>query len=318
MRVAYFGTSDRSIPVLESLNNNFELVLCVTKADTFVGRKHEKRETEVKKWAKANNKTLVEITGMKEDKLKIIDSLLAVKAEIGVVADFSFMIPEEIINTPNHKLINIHFSLLPSLRGASPVQFAILQGFEKTGVTFYEMTKGMDNGPILRWVEYEMKGNEKAEKLYKTLFLLAAENLPSVLNDYISGKITPEAQDEEKATYTYSPSHPKNTFIFKEDAEINWENEDEFIWKCIRAYTPWPIAWTTLEKMENYRLLKDYDLKVKSDKNRSLKVKIHEAELLLNHKVLNIKILQVEGSKKISWEEFKNGYLEKSETKLLD
>jgi|SRR3989344_5432099 len=324
MRVAYFGTSDRSIPVLESLNKNFELVLCVTKTDTVVGRKHEKRETEVKKWAKINKKALVEISGMKEDKLKIIDSLIMEKVEIAVVADFSFMIPEEIINTPNHKIINIHFSLLPKLRGASPVQFAILQGFEKSGITYYLMTKGMDNGPVLRQVEHELKGDETAEKLYKSLFLLAADNLPSVLNDYINRKITPAEQDESKATYTYSPSHPKNTFIFKEDAEVNWENDDEYIWRCIRAYTPWPIAWTTLEKLENSPFLMVLGLKVKPNKDKNLKIKIYEARLNTDtnentdkenknqNKNFKLKIttLQVEGSKKISWEEFKNGYLE--------
>src|SRR3989344_650040 len=332
MRVAYFGTSDRSIPVLESLNKNFELVLCVTKNDTVVGRKQEKRETEVKKWAKTNKKPLVEISGMKEDKLKIIDSLIVKKVEIGVVADFSFMIPEEIINTPRHKLINVHFSLLPKLRGASPVQFTILQGYEKTGITYYLMTKGMDNGPVLRQVEHELKGNESADKLYKSLFLLAAENLTSVLNDYVNRKITPVEQDESKATYTYSPSHPKNTFIFKEDAEVNWEKEDELIWRCVRAHTPWPIAWSTLEKLEDSRLARDSGLKVKQNKDKNLKIKIYEAELNTypnedndkenkNQKTgsnvhqnknfrLKITTLQVEGSKKISWEEFKNGYLE--------
>src|SRR3989344_7111438 len=191
VRVAYFGTSDRSIPVLDSLNQNFELVLCITKADTVVGRNREKRETEVKKWAKSNNKALVEIANIKEDKERIINALKEAMVEIGVVADFSFILPEEIINTPKYKLINIHFSLLPKLRGASPVQFAILQGFEKTGITYYVVTKGMDNGPVLHQVDYNLHGTETAEVLWKTLFALAAENLTSVISNYIRGKTAP-------------------------------------------------------------------------------------------------------------------------------
>ena len=127
MNVAFFGTSDRSINILNSLNENFDLVLCVTKNDTVVGRKKEIRETQVKTWTKKNNTPYLTISSAKKEKNNIIKTLKEHKVDIAVVADFSFIIPEEIINTPQYKMINIHFSLLPKYRGASPVQHAIIK-----------------------------------------------------------------------------------------------------------------------------------------------------------------------------------------------
>ncbi len=208
--------------------------------------------------------------------------------------------PEELINTPKFKLINIHFSLLPKYRGASPVQQAILNGDETTGITYYIMDKGMDTGAILQQVEYKIPANLTAGELYQKLFVLAAQKLPQVVNDYVSQIITPLPQDNARATYTYSKTHPKNTFIYKEDAKIDWNAGAAQIERQTRAYNPWPIAWTTLGDLKQV-------FHVKPDKNENLKVKIFEATVEKNE--LNIKKIQVEGGKVLSWKEFTNGYL---------
>ncbi len=230
MKIAFFGTSNRSIPILNALKANFELVLCITKEDSKAGRHQVLRENGVKTWAKSNNIPYICIQKLdNEGVFKVIGPLKSYAVDIGVVADFSLIIKQEIIDTPPFKLINIHFSLLPKYRGACPVQFAILNGDTKTGITFYLMDKNMDTGKILAQVEYTLIGSETSGELYKILFEIAAQKLPNVIKEYVSGKTTPLPQNDTQATldariarstatYTYSKTHPKNTFIYKEDA----------------------------------------------------------------------------------------------------
>ena len=311
MNVAFFGTSDRSIPILETLraDKDIKLVLCVTKEDTRVGRKQEVRETEVKKWATAHNVKLLTISLIKQDTPRIIEQLIDSKVDLGLVADFSYIIPETIINTLPYKMINIHFSLLPKWRGASPVQFAILNGEETTGITYYVMDKGMDTGDVIYQIGYKMTRNETSGELYTKLFALAAENLPKVIKGYMSGEIIPKPQEHELASYTFSPTRADHTFIYKEDAKIDWNKSAEEIERAIRAYHPWPIAWTTLPEI--LRQVQGTNIN-DNTVYQSKRVKIFEAKLLEGN--IKIEKLQVEGGKIIDWKSFINGYLTSSTT----
>ena len=321
IKVAFFGTSDRSLSILETLNSSFDLSLCITKKDSRVGRKQEVRETAVKKWAKNNKVDFVEIDSLKEKDLKrVLEHIKDSKVQFGVVADFSLMIPEELISYFEGKLINIHFSLLPKYRGASPVQFAILNGDETIGITYQLVHEKMDRGAILFQVGYKMTGKETSGELYKVLFEIAAQKLPQVLSDYANEIIEPQEQDEEQATYTFSPTKPRSTHIYKADAQIDWKSGAEKVYNQIRAYNPWPIAWCYLKDLEKAPCLNDGKIKLKPSVDKELKVKIYTAELVGgNEDTTNIKSgkitllirqLQVEGKKLVEWEDFKNGYLE--------
>ena len=307
INVAFFGTSDRSIPILESLKESFNLNLVVTKTDTKVGRKQVLRSTAVKKWAQKNKVNYIEIESTKdEDKKNIIKHLKVCKSEIGVVADFSFMIPQEVLNTPKHGLLNIHFSLLPKYRGASPVQFAILNNDKKTGFTIYKMDKGMDTGEILYQEEYLLQGTETSGELYEILFYRSAMAIPQVILGYISGSLALSKQLEEHSSYTYSKTHSKHTFIYKEDAKINWSETNKSIEQQIRAFHPWPIAWTTLEEFASR---KDLKLNLKDTVDKSLRVKVYTAHM--EARKLKIDKLQIEGKQIIGWDDFLNGYTKK-------
>ena len=234
MNVAFFGTSDRSISILETLKKHFNLTLCVTKSDAKAGRHLKLKETEVKRWAIKNRVKYLTIDNLNpETTAKVIEHILDSKITMGVMADFSFMIPETIINPPKYKIVNIHFSLLPKYRGASPVQAVILAGGDKTGITYYIMDKGMDTGDIIYQSEHALNQSETSGQLYKTLFEQAAVELPDVIDLYVQGKSHPAKQNHENASYTYSPTHPKNTFIFKEDAKIDWSQSDEKIERAV-------------------------------------------------------------------------------------
>jgi methionyl-tRNA formyltransferase len=304
MNIAFFGTSNKSKPILETLNKNFNLVLCVTKTDRIIGRQQKKVATLVKTWAKEKEIDVFEIENIKDQEETILKVLVEHKVDLIIVADFGFIIPTKIINTYKNKIINIHFSLLPKYRGANPVQAAIIKGEEKTGITYFLMRRGMDTGPILFQIPYELNNKETTETLYAQLFEKAAKHLPKVVKDYQAGKITPKEQNHKKATYYYSPSKPKSTYIYKEDAKINWDENVNQIERKIRAFNPWPIAWTTLQELENNPKLENIKLRKGIDSDK--RIKIFSAKI--KGEKLIPKEIQIAGKNRTSWENFINGY----------
>jgi len=303
MKTAFLSTSDRALPVLEALNKNPKLVLCITKTDVKVGRDHRLKENEIKLWCRANNTSCLQIETLKnEDLKKVIEQLDYSKPDLILVIDFGVFIPEEIINKYRGKIVNIHFSLLPKYRGASPAQFAILNGDETTGVTFQLVENKLDSGDILKQYEYKIPNNITSGLLYEKLFLLTAEKLSEFLKDFENGKLTPLPQDESKAIYTYSKTHPKSTLIYKEDAYTDFSETPLTLERKVRAFNPWPIVWTHVGNLERL------GFKLKPAVNRNLTLKIYKCEVEPSSR-LNLIEVQVEGKNKMSWKDFCNGYL---------
>ena len=308
-KVVFFGTSDRSIPVLESLKKNFELVFCVTKSDTKVGRHQELKECGVKRWAKKNGVYFLEISGFKGDEIEMISKeILEQNIDYGIVCDFAFIIPYKLVEVLQNRFINIHFSMLPKYRGASPVQFSILNGDILTGITFHLVGRGMDDGDIIAQYEYNIPYNITSGGLYESLFKLAGEKVIEVVNKFKQGALSPRLQDIASASYTYMQSHPKSTYIYKEDARIDWRKTPEIIEREIRAFNPWPISWGRIGELENNPSIFPEHIKLRHAVDKALIIKIFSAGLE-NGKLI-IKEIQVEGKTKTNWDTFKNGYLE--------
>lgn len=309
IKIVFFGTSDRSLPILNSLKENFDLILCVTKSDTVVGRNKSIRETEVKKWALKNNIEVISLDSLKGQNLEqLLSTIKKYKPNLGVVADFSFMIPKSVIDSFDGNIINVHFSLLPKYRGASPVQYAILNGDKTTGVTFYLLNEKMDEGDILNQYEYKIDSEITSGELYSILFQLSAEKLPQTIINFLNGNVKAVQQDHSKASYTISKSNPKHTFIYKEDALINWLESPEKIHRSVRAFNPWPISWTYLEDLEKTNLISE-KIKLKENVNKKLKVKIFTTSI--EDRKLKINQLQIEGKNKSDWVSFLNGYCDR-------
>ncbi len=319
LNIAFFGTSDRTQPILESLKTNFNLVLCVTKTDSKIGRKQEVKETQVKKWAKENNVHCVEIDSLKENNLAtVIEALRDMQIQLAVIADFSILIPMQLISTPPNGMINIHFSLLPKYRGASPMQHAILNNEPETGITFQLIDAGMDTGAILYQQKIQLPPNTYAEELSKAMFQEAARLLPEVITSYIAKTLHPVVQEHTQATYCYSPTKPKSTLIFKEDSQIDWAKHSlADVNSMVHAYYPWPATYTTISALNNVPGLyigstglatkpgegfKKIKLKAKQD----LRLKIYRTTLLSD--ILQIEEVQLEGKNKMDWKSFYNGY----------
>jgi methionyl-tRNA formyltransferase len=162
--------------------------------------------------------------------------LAGFKPDLLVVAAYGQILPQAVLDIPQYGCLNIHPSLLPRYRGASPVAAAILAGEETTGVTFMLMDSGLDTGPILVQEKMTISPQDTTGSLSVKLSHLSARLLPGVLQRWAAGEITPRPQTETGATYSAT--------IKKEDGEIDWQLPAEDIWRRVRAFQPWPGAYT--------------------------------------------------------------------------
>lgn len=230
---AFFGSSEFSVMILEKLKS-FGLVpkLVVTTEDKPKGRKLVLTPPEAKVWAIQNNVPYLQLKSLKTVEAEAEIRKYCPEYNVFVVASYGKMIPENILNIPIRKTLNIHPSLLPKLRGASPIKSAILSE-DETGVTIIQLDKEMDHGPILKqksvdlpeWPEYE-------ENLEKVLAEESSTLLMEVLPGWIDEKIEAVEQDHSKATFCGK--------IEKSDAEINFEDSPEKNLRKIRAFHRWP------------------------------------------------------------------------------
>jgi methionyl-tRNA formyltransferase len=300
LNVAFFGTSDKSLEILQALNQNFSLKLTVTKGDTKVGRHREVRETEVKKWSKDNDIECLTLDSFKPPvDAYIIKRLEELEIKYVVVTDFSFIIPKSLTENRNFKILNIHFSLLPKYRGASPVQFAILNGDTETGITYQLLANKMDTGDIISQIPFPIAQEDTTGTLIPKMYTAAAKELPTVIKSIDAQKISQIRQDEIIASYTYSKTNPKSTLIYKEDARVDWSQDARRIYNLVRAFNPWPIAWTTIGELKGYT--------PKRDELNKLRLKIHSGTYQKDEFTPNK--VQVEGGNIMNWKEFVNGYI---------
>ncbi len=304
INTAFFGTSDKSVPILEQLRTGTHLKLCITKTDRVVGRAKEVHQTKVKEWARDNKIEILEINGFDEATTQAVSIRLSeLQITVGVVADFSFIIPKQILNIPPKGLVNIHFSKLPKYRGASPIQHTILNGESETAVTYMVMGEKMDEGDIIRQLPYPVSPIATTQELYEELFIFGATHLTNVLTEYVEGKITSTKQDGNNATYCYSSTNPKSTLVSKQDAQLNWNESPIMLYRKIRAFYPWPIAWAYIQDMQvaNYKL--------KPNIAGTTRVKFISAKYENN--ALTPLIVQPENKNKMDYGSFVNGYFEK-------
>jgi methionyl-tRNA formyltransferase len=282
LKIIFFGTPKEVVPVLESLIVNFTVAAVVTTPDQKSSRKLLLTPSPVKAFAKQHNISV--ITPLQYDN-ETIKQLKILDPDLFVVAAYGKIIPDNILKLPEFGAINIHPSLLPKYRGPTPIQTALLNGDGAAGVTFIKMDKKIDHGPILHQLLFTLEKTDTFDWLMHSMFTQAAVIVPQVIKEYLAGKIKPQPQDENEATYT--------KIITKDDGYIDLsvletltpleiENWKLKIARKIRAYYPWPAVWT--------------------------KVRIRNQELRI--KFLPNNLLQAEGKKPVSFKDFLNGYPE--------
>ncbi|HEX5429791.1 MAG TPA: methionyl-tRNA formyltransferase [Patescibacteria group bacterium] len=236
MRFIFAGTTEFGIPTLEKLiADGHELLFVITQPDKPFGRKQELNAAPIKKWAQANN-----VRVLQPDKIsELHDDIALPKPDVLLVAAYGQIIPKEILDLPRHGSINIHGSVLPKYRGASPIQAAILHGDTKTGITLLQMDEKMDHGPILATKDLDIAPEETFQQLYRRLSELSAEICSQILPQFLTGQIQGEPQEHSAATFT--------KLLRKEDARIDWTGSAVNILNQVRALNPEPGTWTTLD-----------------------------------------------------------------------
>lgn len=272
MKIIFFGSSKYSTIVAKALYQNIGLAAIVTLPDTPTGRHKTITPNPVKVFALENNTPYITADKLNSETIEKISRL---RPDFLVIADYGRILPKELLALPKYAPINVHHSLLPKYRGPSPAASAILDGVPTSGVTIIEMNQKVDAGDILTQKEYLLKNNETKESLLTALNTIGSEIIIPVLHEYIQGKIKKIPQDESKATFTQKTN--------KTDGFIDIYNPPPLdqIDRMIRAFYPWPTAWTKLELSPNkYKIVK----------------------LLPENKI------QVEGGKPMSIKDFLNGY----------
>ena len=237
-KIIFLGTPEFSISSMEALlRKGFNIVAVITNPDEAVGRKQILTPPPVKVCAQKYNIQVFQPE-------KLTDELLASlpEADCFVVVAYGKIIPKSFLGVPKYGIINVHPSLLPRWRGPSPMQYTILHGDEKAGVTIMKIDEQMDHGPILAQQEWESP-KPKAQspkltykKLHDELAKMGAELLIETLPKWFAGEIEPKAQDDAKATFS--------KLLRKDDGRINWSRPAEEIERLVRALNPWPGTWS--------------------------------------------------------------------------
>jgi methionyl-tRNA formyltransferase len=302
MKIIFIGTPKFASIILEKLiNGGYKPVLAITSPDKPAGRKQVLTPSKVKITAQEQNICIEQPEKISSIKNKIS----SIKPDLIILAAYGQIIPKDILNIPKFGAINIHPSLLPKYRGASPIQSAILNKDKETGITIYFMDEKMDHGPIISSIRHNISNDIFYEKLCHELADAGADLLLKTLPKIESGKIKPKLQDDSKATYT--------KIIKKDDGRINWSQSAQATERKIRAYNPWPgcfTFWKKNGKMLRIKILKA-EARILSEKTSAGKIISSSGnEILVSCKenFLSIKELQLEGKKPMKSNEFLKGY----------
>ena len=248
LKIIFMGTAELSCASLEKLagDKNFSILAVVTQPDKPKGRELKLTPSPVKVVAEKLNLPVLQPLKARDE--KFISELRALKPDLMVVVAYGQILPQTLLDVPLHGCLNVHTSLLPKYRGAAPIQWAIADGEPETGVTIMQMDAGLDTGPILSTRRTPIVPTDDSQVLHDRLAQLGAELLAETIPDFVAGKIQPQPQPAAGSTYAAK--------IKKEDGKIDWQQPAQQIWHRLRAFTPWPGAFTFLQAESKPQLLK--------------------------------------------------------------
>lgn len=301
MKTVFFGTPRFAIPALEQLYLEHDVIAVVTQPDKRKGRSMRYGQSEAKAWALAKHIVILEPELLNET--GFLHSMREIDPDVIIAAAYGKILPPELLNLPKYGCINIHASLLPHYRGAAPIQRAIMDDMDKTGVTIMQMAPGMDTGDILKQAEIVIDPRDDAASLTERLAVAGAAALLEVLASLESGEFAQRRQEESLATY--APP------IAKEESKIPWDWPATRIANLIRALSPAPGAYT----LWHGKRLKIW--KAASIVRETLspgEIAVYGETLLIGSSqgALEVFELQPEGKRRMSTKEFVRGYRPKS------
>lgn len=290
MKIVYFGTPDFAVEPLKALvENGYDVCAVVTREDKPKGRGYGMQPTPVKEEALRYGIQVIHPVKMKDE--SFLDGLKAMQPDLFVVVAYGRILPKVLLDIPKYGCINVHASLLPSYRGAAPIQWAVIDGLSETGVTTMMMDEGLDTGDILKQYKIKLADDETGGSLFDRLALLGGEAIIDTVRDLEAGKLTPVKQGETDTDYA--------RMLTKADGNIDWSKSAAEIERLIRGLDPWPSAYTSL----NGKTLKIWKAEISDtcDPDNPLCFKTGDGYLYA-------KEVQLEGKKRMNAEAFLLGY----------
>ena len=310
MKVVFMGTPDFAVGTLEAIvGAGHEVAAVVTQPDKPKGRGGVMAMSPVKECALSHGLTVLQ--PLKARNPEFIEEIKAINPDVIVVVAFGQIIPSEIIHMPKYGCINVHASLLPKYRGASPIQWTVLDGCEYSGVTTMLMDEGIDTGDILETVTVKLDERETGGSLFDRLSLVGAKLLVETLDKAEAGQLHPVKQDDSQSSYV--------RMMDKSFGLMDFTQPVEALERKVRALNPWPSAFTHMDE----KLLKIWDATVIQDNNVKAgdygKVKTDGKTCFMvacDGGYLSVNELQLEGKKRMKVEDFLRGYSIKEGTVL--
>ncbi len=300
-KIIFMGTPDFAVASLkEILHNNIDVAAVVTAPDRPSGRGQKIRSSAVKVYAEENN-----IPVLQPEKLKnpdFIEQLKDYNADLFVVVAFR-MLPEVVWSLPKFGTINLHGSLLPKYRGAAPINWAVINGEKETGVTTFFIEKEIDTGLIIDNASLQINDNDTAGTIHDKLMVLGANLLAKTIHNIFDQNIQTKAQPETGIIHA-----PK---IFKADCKLDWNDNTTNLFNKIRGLSPYPTAFTVIEKEDQSKSLKIFNVDKEIDnKNNSHLITIsdHKLKFGTNDGWIIINELQLEGKKRMQTKDFLSGF----------
>ncbi|MEN6522953.1 MAG: methionyl-tRNA formyltransferase [Anaerolineaceae bacterium] len=230
LSIVFMGSPEFSLPALKILHRYYQIRGVITQPDKPAGRGKVLTPPPVKILAESLGLTVIQPIKLRDP--QVFDLLSSWKPDMIVVSAYGQILRQNVLDLPRYGCINIHPSLLPRWRGASPIPFTLLAGDEITGVTIMKMDAGMDTGPLLAQVEEKILPEDNAQTLHDRLSEKGADLLLDVIPKYMAGEIIPVAQDNALATYS--------RLISKDDGLLEYEAKIDLVLNQIRAFNPWP------------------------------------------------------------------------------
>jgi methionyl-tRNA formyltransferase len=295
MKVIFAGTPEFALPILQGLiDSQHEVCAVLTQPDRPKGRGRKLAFSAVKQMALANELPLYQPSSLKGEEIQ--SQLAEMKADVMVVVAYGLILPKAVLALPKFGCLNVHASILPKYRGASPIQSAILQGDLQSGVTIMQMDVGLDTGDMCLVETCPIDASDTSQSLHDKLSELGADALLQVLQQLTDQTATFIPQDNNQATYAAK--------IQKSDAQINWQLSANTLCQQIRAYNPWPISYCSLADGKIMRIWQATVVELPSHLAASpgeiIEISKERLVIACGEQGLSIEKLQLPGSKPMS------------------
>ncbi|BCY29677.1 methionyl-tRNA formyltransferase [Flavobacterium okayamense] len=302
LRIVFMGTPDFAVGILDTIyTNNYEIVGVITAPDKPAGRGQKLSESAVKKYAVEKGLRILQPTNLKSE--EFLEELKSLNANLQVVVAFR-MLPEVVWRMPKLGTFNLHASLLPNYRGAAPINWAIINGEKKTGVTTFFIDEKIDTGAMILHKETEIGKSETAGELHDRLMNIGSEAVIETLSLIENRKATTQIQKETEDIKT---AYKLN----KDNCKIDWTKSGEQIFNLIRGLCPYPSAWSFIKDEDKEWNVKFYDTSFNKENHNYSVGKIittkKEMKIAVQNGFIEINSLQFPGKKKMQTHELLNG-----------